>query len=97
VSCYSPRACEVFETAIPRIPENTHIAHSGSGEVNCYGVVVAVKVAAEVVICVKSNGLPNCNTVNVHIGGEFEIDAVIVRYTSVHHLGNVGQLLGVLD
>ena len=60
-------------------------------------MIVAVKMATEVVGAVQSYGLPNGNAVYIYVGGEFEICAVIVRHAAVHHLGNVGQLLGVLN
>ena len=60
-------------------------------------MIVAVKMATEVVGSIQSYGLPNGNAVYIYVGGEFEICAVIVRHAAVHHLSNVGQLLGVLN
>lgn len=59
-------------------------------------MVVSVKVAAKIKRFAYAYGLPRKGTVNMDIGGEFEV-GVVVRCPGIHKFGKARQLPGVLN
>lgn len=59
-------------------------------------MIVSVKVAAKIKRFAYAYGLPRKGTVNMDIGGEFEV-GVVVRCPGIHKFGKARQLPGVLN